>query len=293
MDEQKLPATEVFQAQLDNVKTSSAVFGDSFRVYLQLLSKHWLWFVGISGFFSISMLFILNDDSLFSLSYSDWFNEKLRYLLPSSSAPLGWVVYVVSAAAMATLFGNFWRNNPDLKAPAEEREPHSLKFVVLKFASSCVIVFAHSTPLLIDNEFGILLYLIILPFMLVWLAGIQCSELGFADASSLVLKNAFSGLSRHYSIFMSLGIIGIFFFLLSDSILPLIDTSVLNWNFRVDEMSYYWIKLGIVIFMTSAALFFLLPLLLTGMAFSFYSYREISEAHGLMERLQKHGFVKE
>jgi hypothetical protein len=29
------------------------------------------------------------------------------------------------------------------------------------------------------------------------------------------------------------------------------------------------------------------------MAFSFYSYREISEAHGLMERLQKHGFVKE
>ena len=62
--------------------------------------------------------------------------------------------------------------------------------------------------------------------------------------------------------------------------------TVIIWKCELGEKS-------VQIFLQTTALFLVIPLFLSGMSFSFYSCREISEAPGLFERLRKAGLVNE
>ncbi len=293
MNEQRMPATPVFAPELDQIKSGSAIFGDSFRTYIRLLSKYWKWYLGISTLYAISILFLRGFLMTDFLANYNWFFLKLGLLFPIESSLLISFIFLALSALTACIFGQSWRTEPLLMAPAETRTKSGIQFQVEKFIGSFILLIPLILPLFLDSGFGFLLFLIILPFFMQLQAGWQVTELSFGNALSGLLKIAFSGLARHYGAFIGIAIIGIFFLLLSDVILPLMDTSILSWNFKLDDEVYAWIKTGIIALLTCSAVFFLIPLLLTSMAYSYYSYREISEAPGLIERIRKSGLANE
>ena len=293
LDEQRMPANIPFKPALDQVKTSSAIFGDSFKTYFRLLTKSWKPIAAIALLFSVCSLILLHEDARLMLGNTDWFYDKLPTLLAWEDVISGSLLFLCCSAATATVFGWSWHSEPLLRAPGETQSSHPFRFFAFKFTGSVFILLPLVASLLLEDGWGFLLFLLLLPFILSWLAGWQLSEKSFGKASSEILNIAFSGLSRHYSAFAGLGLIGIFFFLLGDVVLPLMDTSILRWNFRMGDDVYFWIQLGTITFFSSCAMFFLVPLLLSGMAFSFYSCREINEARGLNERLRKQGLVSE
>ena len=293
LDEQRMPANIPFKPALDQVKTSSAIFGDSFKTYFRLLTKSWKAFAAISLLFSVCSLILLHEDARLMLGNTEWFYDKLPTLLAWEDVISGSLLFLCCSAATATVFGLSWHSEPLLRAPGEKQNNHSFRFYAFKFTGSIFILLPLVASLLLEDGWGFLLFLLLLPCFLIWLTGWQLSEKSFAKASSEILSIAFSGLSRHYSAFAGLGVIGIFFFLLGDVIFPLINVSVLSWNFRMGDDVYFWIQLGTITFFSSCAMFFLVPLLLSGMAFSFYSCREINGAIGLNERLRKQGLVSE
>ncbi|HOY48525.1 MAG TPA: stage II sporulation protein M [Flavobacteriales bacterium] len=293
LDEQKIPQTPKFAPEMDQVKSSSIIFGDSFSLFIRILSKNWKYLLGISLLYTISLLLLLPEDKILNISYNTWFINKIPEILPFNFKYSFAELFIIGGALAATIFGNYWRSESLLLAPGETRSKTGFKFQLSKFGGSVLILSILVLPLIPDIGFFYLLFYLILPFMLLWLAGWQVSELSFGAATSLIFKNAFENLMRHYGTFLSLGLIAIFFFLLADLILPLMDTSVLTWNFKVGDFTYYWIKVGTIVFLQTTALFLVIPLFLSGMSFSFYSCREISEAPGLFERLRKAGLVNE
>ncbi|MCX6231684.1 MAG: stage II sporulation protein M [Bacteroidetes bacterium] len=286
-----LSANKIDSVKKEILYSHQELVSNTFKFLRQFSSKY-VKFIIIS-----SIIYAVIFCGYFYIFYSE--NIESTYFLFNNIYQLfNYQTYPVLFLLNVLIFLQFLLFNTMLVRDSIENDHQksaaSFKKILLSktFFNHLVIIILINLPFFIEEFWGLLIMLIVLPFLLFWM--FASSKEGF---------NLFKGISYSFSVLKpSLSkLLGLYLKLLLFSFVVILLMSlkqfwffmeIIIWNVNLQSDFNILLNLFIRIFIFSFVLIFCISMIYTGISLLFYSIKEASTAIFLKERIQKIGTKK-
>jgi uncharacterized membrane protein SpoIIM required for sporulation len=281
-EDQYLPADKLFNPMLDEVKSSSELFGTTFSTFFKLFGKIAVWM--FTAAFLLTIVFVNNRFGILKwgdVVYKEFFFQKIKFLEIHSN-----YIFIPMYATVFGLLGfvvtRFW-----LKL-VEPKRNLSIKNFTGKMFTSILLMLPFILLLLIDN-WGVFLFALSLPIISLVSVSNFLSEKPAAEAISEGFGLLSNGFSAIFGLSLSIFVLSALMLLMGDFMPMLVNLDMVEMFFQLDSSDYMLYKSGIVVFFHFSSLLMAISLLTIGSIMLYYSLREQNLALGLKSKLQKAG----
>jgi uncharacterized membrane protein SpoIIM required for sporulation len=281
-ENQYLPADKLFNPMLDEVKSSSELFGTTFSTFFKLFGKIAVWV--FTAALLLTIVFVNNSFNILNWAdvvYKEFFFEKITILeihsnyifIPMYAAVCGLICFMVARS---------W-----LKL-AEPKRNLTIKNFIGKIFTSILLMLPFMLLLLIDN-WGVFLFVLSFPIVSLVSVSNFLSEKPAAEAISEGFGLLSNGFSAIFGLSLSIFVLSALMLLMGDFMPMLVNLDMVEMFFQLDSSDYMLYKSGIVVFFHFSSLLMAISLLTIGSIMLYYSLREQNLAMGLKSKLQKAG----
>jgi uncharacterized membrane protein SpoIIM required for sporulation len=292
LDEDRLPVPKPIEQELKDLPLGNDIFSATFRLYFHALPGI-LKKIALPCFLAAAYFLIqLDPDVRIGLGNSSpFFISKLHSILDYQNNFINVAITTIFASWIVTQASKSWRSNPVFIPEWSKAIPTDNKTMAVIFIGNCVIIGLPTSIMTIGSDISYTLFYISMFLVLPWLAAWNISNENFIQTSLSFVTRYFSTIGMYIFSVFSLAFPALMILLLSDMLLPLINVEVLEWNFRIDDESYTWIKSGLAVITTMIGSVLVLIMLLFGMMMANYAAIERLEAPGLRMRLSKFNLI--
>jgi uncharacterized membrane protein SpoIIM required for sporulation len=285
-DQQYLPVEKPFQPMLEDVKSSSELFGTTFSAYFKILGKLSRWVIPAA--FGLMLLYLNNNLKLVywaDILYAKFFSDKVvhfhlndhLFLLP---------VFAILISLTGYFTSRFWLKLVTPKPKRTWTQTFGKIFTVF------LVILPINLLLLLDG-WGLFLYILVFPIISLICVSVFISDESPGQAVSEAFGLLGSGFSQLAGLALSILILSVLILLLGDAMPSLINLDILEIFMEIDNLTYVAYQAGVVLFFFFASLLMVFALLFMSSIMLYYSLREQNLALGLQSKLQKVGLLDE
>ncbi len=285
-DNQYLPADKLFTPMLDEVKSSSELFGTTFSTFFKIFGRIAVWVSAAA--LLLTIVFVNNRFNILNWAdvvYKEFFFEKIALLEIKSN------YFLIPIYAALFSLTSFFVSRLWLRI-VEPKKQLKFKSAVEKILASVLLMLPFILLLLIDG-LGLFIFILLFPIVSLVAITLFISENSTAQAISdgfALLGNGFSAIT---GLSLSIFVLSAMMLLMGDFMPLLINLDMVEMFFELDSNDYMQYKSGIVVFFHISSLLMTISLLTIGSIMLYYSLKEQNLAMGLKSKLQKVGLYNE
>lgn len=293
LDEDRLPVPKPIEQELKDLPLGGDIFSATFRLYFhalpQILKK-----IAFPCFLALAYFLIQMEPDIRNVIgvHSPFFINKLHLILDYQNNFQNVVITTVLGAWIVMQAAKPWRSNPVFIPEWSQIRSTNTKTMTQIFLGNCLIIGLPTALMTIGSDSSYTLFYLSMFIVLPWLAAWNISQEGFIQTLKSFIIRYFNTIGMYVFSVFSLAFPALMILLLSDMFLPLVNVEVLEWNFRIDDESYAWIKAGLAILTSIIGAVLVLIMLFFGMMMANYASIERTEAPGLRMRLRKFNLIK-
>jgi uncharacterized membrane protein SpoIIM required for sporulation len=291
LNEAQLPATKPFEPLFHQVKSTGQIFGDTFRIYGNVITNLGRKLVLLAILFSIAVYRFTDDPDLEVLTYNNWYFNNFTHLLNFGNKPVLILIGSVLLSLAFTWFGVFWKREFQGDLPVKLNKLQNTIQLTGKWAGSVIINLPLFLMLLPDRS-GWIFILLPAPFFLIWNIRWQTGSHDFARSFLHAIQIYFTNFLGNMRLYYSFLLMCALFLLLTASISSLLSIDLLRWFYVIDNYIYTMLYHFSVVAKHFIALVLLIPLFMVSTAFYLISLDEMKSATGLKEILRKEGLIR-
>ncbi|MFY0601749.1 MAG: stage II sporulation protein M [Cyclobacteriaceae bacterium] len=268
------------------IKGTGEILKDVFLFYRKYSSK--IMRVNIVGIllYLPGVLWILYN-SLYTTTFSvnSWYLDKMTVFIDYQNFPVLYLINTIFFAGYITAMLIMLKSDTE----SEKSGKVSVNQWLIKIMNMSFLIFLAQACFFINGGWSILIFLILSPFILICSFVLVNENLNFLTAinrSLELLKGNYKSLLGLYIIIFLVAGLGYVFM---NSPFPLFYLDFVQWNLPVEEETINMIMVILNSIISVFSLLVIIPLFLFAHSFSYFSFKEIIQADGLMASLNQFG----
>lgn len=281
----KIPPDKLQEIDFTKVKSSGEIFGEMFSFYKKHFSKIAILSLATAVIFTLAMFlfaqgkpanhFVFSNE-IFGVirALEQFFIPTIRYL------PL---VHLVTFGALTT--GIFYWLQQDADAP-----PNRIGW--FGFLKTVVSIGMIGMVISIQKGFVPYLLLAVVPIVLLWAYIIQTEGAGIFNGLQRTFTLLQKNVGRVLGLILVLMLVGILFFLITDTMLLGFYLDLVNWVVPLEAEAMRQFSVVLLTFISMFVLHLVFAMFVISFGLLYYTLREILEATHLRARVQEIGVMR-
>ena len=282
----RIPSADYSRVDFSSIKPSTEIFSEIFVLYSKFSSPIFL-SAGLASMLFCLLSFLLSPYSPAEL-FSFHFNGLSSFqVLEQFFSLQKWRLVPIFTIFLLSIM--VWRVLT-LVAKENQVEFYSdSKFALFNFVKAMLGATSLYCILWINNNMVFLGILFGFPFLIIWTCVMIFESRGPVNSLARTGKLLAKGLGKAFGLFSILLVLGIVFFMITDSAILWFFVSLLEWVIHFEQQVMNQITTVLLTFITLFAMCLIFSLFLLGLALLYYSLTEIVDASSLKADIQNIG----